>query len=157
MFDSYSLLSLAPIVREVFDVKNVITWDKVNLGMGHYFRRRHELILFATKGHRKLSRRDLSDVWAVKRIHKASYQKPVEVFRRMLLGSTEPGFVVCDPFVGSGSAAIAALSMNCSFVGADISKTAVVMAIDRCEGYLRQGSDPLEPSGARHPSWPKPP
>lgn len=35
MFDSYSLLTLAPLVREYFDVKNLITWDKVNIGMGH--------------------------------------------------------------------------------------------------------------------------
>src|SRR5690348_5876596 len=37
MFDSYSMLSLAPLVRDVFDVKNVLVWDKVNMGMGHYF------------------------------------------------------------------------------------------------------------------------
>jgi site-specific DNA-methyltransferase (adenine-specific) len=34
MFDSYSLLSLAKIVREVFEVKNVICWDKANIGLG---------------------------------------------------------------------------------------------------------------------------
>src|SRR5207302_9112438 len=108
MFDSFSLLSLGAVVREVFDVKNVLVWDKVNLGMGHYFRRRHEHVLFATKGRRRLSRRDLPDVWRVKRIHRAAYptQKPVEVFSMMLAGSTEPGFVVCDPFAGAGSAAI---------------------------------------------------
>ncbi len=33
MFDSYSLLTLAPLVREYFDVKNLITWDKVNIEM----------------------------------------------------------------------------------------------------------------------------
>jgi site-specific DNA-methyltransferase (adenine-specific) len=71
MFDSFSLLSLGAVVREVFDVKNVLVWDKVNLGMGHYFRRRHEHVLFATKGHRKLSRRDLPDVWAIKRLTRA--------------------------------------------------------------------------------------
>ncbi len=119
MFDSFSLLSLGAVVREVFDVKNVLVWDKVNLGMGHYFRRRHEHVIFATKGHRRLSRRDLPDVWSVKRLTRAPYptQKPVALFERMLAGSAEPGFVVCDPFVGSGSAAIAALRNGCSFVG----------------------------------------
>ncbi len=29
MFDSYSLLSLAPIVRKIFDVKNILCWDCV--------------------------------------------------------------------------------------------------------------------------------
>jgi site-specific DNA-methyltransferase (adenine-specific) len=149
MFDSFSLLSLGAVVREVFDVKNVLVWDKVNLGMGHYFRRRHEHVLFATKGRRRLSRRDLPDVWAIKRLTRAPYptQKPVALFERMLAGSAEPGFVVCDPFVGSGSAAIAALRNGCRFVGADIADRAVTMARARCAAYLAEGVDPLEPAG----------
>ncbi|HZU75705.1 MAG TPA: DNA methyltransferase, partial [Dehalococcoidia bacterium] len=71
MFDSYSLLSLGALMRERFDVKCVIVWDKVHLGMGHYFRRQHETIVFATKGRRKLSRRDLTDVWSVPRLRRA--------------------------------------------------------------------------------------
>ncbi|TMC98941.1 MAG: site-specific DNA-methyltransferase [Chloroflexi bacterium] len=149
MFDSFSLLSLGAVVREVFDVKNVLVWDKVNLGMGHYFRRRHEHVLFATKGHRKLSRRDLPDVWAIKRLTRAPYptQKPVALFERMLAGSAEPGFTVCDPFVGSGSAAIAALRSGCDFVGADIASRAVEMARMRCATFAAHGIDPLEPAG----------
>lgn len=146
MFDSFSLLSLGHVVREVFDVKNLIVWDKVNIGMGHYFRRQHENIMFATKGKRKLNRKDLSDVWAIKRLYRAAYptQKPVAVFARMLTGSVEPGMTVCDPFVGSGSAAIAALGAGCTFVGSDSSKRAVEMAVHRCETYLATGMDPLE-------------
>ena len=119
MFDSFSLLSLGHLVREVFNVKNLIVWDKVNLGMGHYFRRRHETIVFACKGKRRLSRRDLTDVWAIKRMHKADYptQKPVELFAKMLEGSVEPGMTVCDPFCGSGSSALATLRAGCNFVG----------------------------------------
>ncbi|MBI3909603.1 MAG: site-specific DNA-methyltransferase [Armatimonadetes bacterium] len=150
MFDSFSLLTLGPIVREVFDVKNIIIWDKVNLGMGHYFRRRHEHIIFATKGKRKLLTRDLPDVWRIKRLHRAPYptQKPVELFEAMLAGSVEPGFIVCDPFVGSGSSAIAAFRQCCSFVGADVSERAVRMARTRCERFLSSGIDIYQPSSA---------
>jgi site-specific DNA-methyltransferase (adenine-specific) len=150
MFDSFSLLSLGPIVRDVFNVKNLIVWDKVNLGMGHYFRRRHETVIFASKGRRKLSRRDLPDVWPIKRIHRAAYptQKPVTLFSAMLEGSVEPGFVVCDPFTGSGSSAVAALALGCSFLGADVSPVAVELATDRCRAFLATGQDPLEPSRA---------
>ncbi|MBV9101463.1 MAG: site-specific DNA-methyltransferase [Candidatus Dormibacteraeota bacterium] len=148
MFDSFSLLSLGALVRDFFDVKCVIVWDKVHLGMGHYFRRRHEHIVFATKGRRKLSRRDLQDVWSVSRLRRAAYptQKPVELFERMLEGSAEPGFMVCDPFCGSGSAAIAALRHGCDFVGADIAPGAVEMARARCAAWSATGSDPLEPA-----------
>ena len=147
MFDSFSLLTLAPLVREHFAVKNLIVWDKVNLGMGHHFRRRHELVLFATKGRRPLSRRDLPDVWRIKRLSRAPYptQKPVELFENMLAGSVEPGFVVCDPFMGSGSSSIAALKRGCGFVGCDLSETAVKMTRARVDAFLRKGIDPLQP------------
>jgi site-specific DNA-methyltransferase (adenine-specific) len=151
MFDSYSLLSLGALVRDCFDVKNVIVWDKVNLGMGHYFRRRHELIVFATKGRRKIARRDIPDIWRFPRIHPARYptQKPVELFEAMLAGSVEPGDVVCDPFVGSGSSGVAALRRGCSFIGCDLSERAVEFSLARLEEFRATGRDPAQPKAAR--------
>lgn len=150
MFDPYSLLSLGQLVREYFDVKSLIVWDKVKLGMGHYFRRRHELIVFATKGYRKLSRRDIPDVWRIRRIHPAAYptQKPVELFEAMLRGSATPGAVVCDPFVGSGSSAIAALKRGCQFVGCDVSPKAIEFCRQRIATFLETGRDPAQPTSA---------
>ena len=142
MFDSYSLLSLGHVVRNVFDVKNIIVWDKVvNIGMGHYFRRRSELIVFASKGKRPVSRRDIPDIWRIKRVHRAPYptQKPVELFQAMIGASklpTESDFLVCDPFVGSGSAAIAALRLGASFIGCDVSAQAVDTARERCRATI---------------------
>jgi len=146
MFDSFSMLSLAPLVREVFSVKNVLVWDKVNMGMGHYFRRRHELILFASKGHRKLRTKDRPDVIVAKRIYRAPYptQKPVAVFDAMVEPSVEPGFVVCDPFVGAGASAIAALKANCTFIGADLSSRAAAITKWRSATFLETGEDPME-------------
>jgi site-specific DNA-methyltransferase (adenine-specific) len=145
MFDSFSLLSLGVLMRDRFAVKGVIVWDKVNIGMGHYFRRRHELIVFAAKGRRRLSRRDLGDVWRIQRIHRAAYptQKPVELFARMLSGSVEPGMTVCDPFCGSGSSAVAALAAGCDFVGGDVSTAAVDLARRRCTTWETTGRDLL--------------
>lgn len=146
MFDSFSLLSLGHLMREVFAVKNLIVWDKVNLGMGHYFRRRHETIVFATKGRRKLSRRDLPDVWSIKRIHRGVYptQKPVALFSRMLAGSAQPGMTVCDPFVGSGASAVAAVLAGCEAVTADIDARAVALARARCGSVAGGDPDPGE-------------
>ena len=119
MFDSFSLLTLAPIAREIFEVKNLLCWDKANIGLGHYFRRRHEFILFASKGKRPLNSKNIPDVWKIKRVNASQYptQKPTEVFELMLKGSAEKDFVVCDPFLGSGSSAIAAIKSNCKFLG----------------------------------------
>jgi len=147
MFDSYSLLSLGGIVRNYFDVKNLITWDKINIGMGHYYRRRHEYILFGTNGNtRKIRNRSFPDVWRFKRIHNSKYptQKPVEVFQAMIHASAEDNFTVCDPFLGSGSSAIASIKNNCKFIGCDISEKSMEISKNRIEQYLNNKTDILQ-------------
>lgn len=147
MFDSFSLLSLAPLLRQYFDVKNVIVWDKINVGMGHYFRRQHEFIVFGTNGNkRKLRNQSFPDVWKVKRIHNAKYptQKPVEVFDIMLSASGNDDMTVCDPFLGSGSAAIAAIKAGYNFIGCDISDKAFDTASKRIQTFISTGEDILQ-------------
>lgn len=143
MFDSFSLLSLAHIAREVFEVKNVLCWDKANIGLGHYFRRRHEFILFASKGKRPLNSKNIPDVWKIKRVTASSYptQKPTEVFELMLKGSAEKDFVVCDPFLGSGSSAIAAIKSDCKFLGCDISEKSMSVSKERIQQFLKTKTD----------------
>lgn len=143
MFDSYSLLTLGPIARNIFEVKNLLCWDKANIGLGHYFRRRHEFILFASKGKRPLNSKNIPDVWKIKRVVGAQYptQKPTEVYELMLKGSAEKDYVVCDPFLGSGSAAIAAIKGNCKFIGCDISNKSVEYSKGRIEHFLKEKKD----------------
>ena len=149
MFDAFSMLSLASTVRAAFEVKNIVTWDKVHLGMGHHFRRQSEFIVFASKGRRALARRDIPDIWRIKRLHRAHYptQKPVELFEAMIASSktaADTRFTVCDPFAGSGSAAIAALRQGADFIGCDVSAKAVELARARIDGYLASGVDALQ-------------
>lgn len=148
MFDSFSLLSLGGFVRDFFDVKNLITWDKVNIGMGHYFRRRHEYVIFATnKNTRKIKNRRFPDVWRFKRIHQAKYptQKPVELFQAMIHASAEEGFTICDPFLGSGSSAIAAIKNRCNFIGCDIAERSLELSSERVKQFIECGLDIAQP------------
>ncbi len=146
MFDSFSLLTLSPLVRQIFDVKNILVWDKLNIGLGHYFRRRHEFILFASKGKRPLNSKNIPDIWRVKRITQAKYptQKPTELFELMLAGSAEKDFVICDPFLGSGSSAIASLKRGCKFIGCDIAATSIEIARKRIETFITWNFDNLQ-------------
>jgi site-specific DNA-methyltransferase (adenine-specific) len=156
MFDSYSMLSLGPIFRTVFNLKNVLTWDKVAIGMGHYFRRRSEFILFGSKGKKPVPRRDIPDIWQIKRIHNSKYptQKPVEVFQAMVGSSFRKGerFVACDPFMGSGSSAIATLAAGGTFLGSDVSLRAYELTDQRISQYLASGEDCLQPNSALVPN-----
>jgi len=158
MFDPYSLLTLAPLVREFFAVKNLVTWDKVAMGMGHYHRRRSEFILFGCKGKRKLSSRAIPDVWRIRRLHRAGYptQKPVELFEAMIAASVHAedfsggvsDFLVCDPFMGVGTCAVAAMRQGVQFVGCDVSREAVELARRRVESWAERRRDPLQEKAA---------
>ncbi len=59
-------------------------------------------------------------------------QKPLEVMRRCIAPVTNPGHVVLDPFMGSGSTGVAALRMGRSFIG-----------IERDESYFKAAADRL--------------
>ena len=144
MFDSYSLITLAGVFREIFNLKNIITWDKVNIGMGHYFRRRSEFILFGCKGKKPVTSRRIPDIWEIPRIHKSQYptEKPVKLFEAMIKSSKlddEKKFKICDPFFGSGSSIIASLSNNCSFIGCDISEKAFKISKERINEFYKNG------------------
>ena len=143
MFDSFSLLTLGNTLRDFFNVKNIITWDKVNMGMGHNFRRRHEFIVYMTKSKAKLNSKSFPDVWRIKRVHGATYptQKPTEIFEIMLAASAKKGDVICDPFTGSSSAAIAAINKGCKFIGSDISEKACSLSSERIKVYIETGMD----------------
>lgn len=51
--------------------------------------------------------------------------------------------IVLDPFVGSGSACIAALKANRHYVGYDINKDYVKLAETRIKQYIENHSAPL--------------
>ena len=152
MFDSFSMITLGPVFRSVFNLKNILTWDKTAIGMGHYFRRRSEFILFGSKGKRPLTRRDIPDIWKIKRIHNSAYptQKPVEVFKAMIASSFVgvKSFVVCDPFAGSGSSGIAAISLGGKYLGNDISSRAVDLISHRLDVFVMEGKDILQTKSA---------
>lgn len=56
---------------------------------------------------------------------------PVELPRRLIQLYTKPGDVVLDPFMGSGSTAVAALELCRAYVGYDVSEAYCQMARER--------------------------
>ncbi len=56
---------------------------------------------------------------------------PVDLPKWFIRLFTQPGDVVLDPFVGSGTTAVAALQLSRSFVGVELSPENVVTATDR--------------------------
>ena len=99
-----------------------VVWDKGQIGMGRGFRRRHELILicineFFEWNNWAPSVLEFKPVRSQDRIHPA--EKPVPLFMKLLL-LVSPSGIVCDPFIGSGSVAVAAKLVGHNFIGFEL-------------------------------------
>lgn len=94
------------------------------------------------------------DVWSVSRLHRQHAeredhptQKPLEVVERMVLASCPAGGTVLDPFMGSGTAAVAAVAHGRNFVGFELNpdyfaivKKRVARALGSSKGARREMS-----------------
>lgn len=117
---------------ELFLLANGVVTHNCKIGMGYHYRARYECILFFEKGKRKLNDLGVADIIAQPRIS-GGYpaEKPPAVSSVLIKQSTEPGQLVIDPFMGSGSVGVAALSVGRSFYGNDLCDEAVQIARDR--------------------------
>jgi site-specific DNA-methyltransferase (adenine-specific) len=111
-----------------------LVWDKKKIGMGYHYRSRYEFILFFEKGKRKLNDLAIPDVIECPRIYNGyPTEKPVEVNEILVRQSSQPDELVVDPFMGSGSTAIAASRSGRNFAGTDVCAEAVTVCRDRLE------------------------
>jgi len=60
-------------------------------------------------------------------------QKPLALLERVIAATTDPGAVVIDPFVGSGTTAVAAQRLGRCFVAGDSSRQAIEVTCARLE------------------------
>ena len=133
--------------RAGFKFWKPLVWDKRTIGMGYHYRARYELILFFEKGKRRLNDLGIADIIEVPRI-RGGYpaEKPVEVAAVLINQSSQPGEVVVDPFMGSGSVGVAAVRLGRRFIGNDLNPEAVQISARR----LREAgaSGPAPPSSS---------
>lgn len=73
-------------------------------------------------------------------------QKPVELLERIVRASTNPGDLVLNRFVGSGTTAVAATNSGRRFVGGDINLGAVNLTVQRASAALSSRSSIVDGS-----------
>src|SRR5262249_16375144 len=63
-----------------------------------------------------------SDVWRINRAQSNGHNAPfpLELAEAVILAWSKPGDLVCDPYLGSGTTALAARKLERRFVGAEI-------------------------------------
>jgi site-specific DNA-methyltransferase (adenine-specific) len=113
-----------------FSVVNHLIW-KYQFGV--FTKRKyvtsHYHILFAVKDPKRYTFNKVEhypeDVWVINREYWTGRQKtptklPLEIVRRILRFSSNPGDIVLDPFIGSGTVAVAAREMGRHYLGFEI-------------------------------------
>ena len=123
------------------------------MGMGYHYRAQYEFILFLEKGNKpwnpceqktfhgtkQLKTKSISDIFPFQRIkRKDAYptEKPVELMKVLIENSSNELDLIIDPFLGSGSVAIASSELNRNFHGCDISQS----AIDYCNNRIKKSN-----------------
>ncbi len=135
------------VFERYFTFKNWLIWDKKNHTAGDLdgaYGKQCEFILFGHKGRRPLQRGRPSSLIAFPKIDSTDMlhvsQKPLPLISFLIENSTKPGEIVCDPFIGSGTTAIASVKLGRSFVGYENDDANYKIAIARIERELAQGS-----------------
>lgn len=134
--------SLPVVMRGAIDaglpVASALVWDKQWIGPGGPvgLRPSYEMCALIPMPGFSIEDRSIPDVWQ----HKVgSYkpnghpaEKPVPLFRRIMeVSGVEPGDLVVDPFLGSGTAALAARDLGARFIGIEHERRWIDLARDR--------------------------
>lgn len=145
--DATTMFVAKPLAEQAgFRFWKPLIWDKVLIGMGYHYRARYECILFFEKGKRKLTNLGQADIITAKRVRRGyPAEKPSDVSRVLVRQSSSVGQMVADPFMGSGSVGMAAVSEGRHFIGNDICEEAVDITSNRLRetGALATDTLPL--------------
>lgn len=137
-----------------YKILNDITWVKPNPPPNlscRYFTHAAETLIWAAKNpaskhlfhYQKMREvaggKQMRSVWEriyppntpEKEFGKHPTQKPVELLKRILLANSNPGDLILDPFVGSGTTGVAALQMGRRFIGLDLEPQYINLAAKR--------------------------
>ena len=123
-------------ILEGWPVRQVIIWDRcggINFNPG-YFLPTYQVIYLIPKGDFRLAEGawNLKDVWRIPPEHDNPHPAPFPVaVAQRCIGATTAG-VILDPFLGSGTTAVAAMRAGRDWVG-----------IEQSERYVRQTHDRL--------------
>lgn len=120
--------SLPVVMRAALDatlpITSLLVWDKEWIGPGgkQGLRPSYELVALLAQPDFAVPNRGTSDLWRHKvgshKPHGHPAEKPVGLVRRILTtAEVPPGTLVVDPFMGSGTTALAATTLGLRFVG----------------------------------------
>ena len=149
MCDPETAFVAKPLAEEAgFRFWKPLVWDKATIGMGYHYRSRYEFVLFFEKGKRRLANLGIADVLQIPRVRNGyPAEKPAALSEILIQQSCDPGALVVDPFMGSGSVGAAALRTGRRFAGNDLSEGAVAHTRARLEAIAAELAKPAALAG----------
>jgi DNA modification methylase len=124
---------------------DTIIWSKDHFVLGRAdYQRGYEPIWYGWRegaAHRWCGERDQSDVWQIARPVEAPLHpvmKPLAVMERAIANSSQPGDLVLDAFLGSGSTLIACERTARRCAGLELDPRYVDVAVARWEAFSGQ-------------------
>ena len=126
--------------EKYFTIKNILVWEKNNTSMGDLsadFAPKVEFIIFLQKG-RKLINGDRSpNIFKFARTQNKYHptEKPIMLMEHLIKKFSNENDVVLDPFMGSGTTAIASRNLNRKFIGIELDKKYFDTVNHRLEDY----------------------
>jgi len=129
---------------------DIITWHKSNPvpACGNKYLSDTEYIIFMRgKGARIYGSYETKRKWYVTKTNKKDKElyghptcKPVDIVKNFIINSSQEGGLVCDPFMGSGTTAIAAIRERRNYIGFEMNTDYWQKANERIQNELIQGS-----------------
>lgn len=126
MINSTNFLNLCMEIEKVgFKIHNFLIWEKNNCTPSQFYMKNCEYVIFCRKGKAKY----INNIGGSKTVHKINNiignknhptEKPVELMSFYINNSTKINDIILDPFMGSGSTGVAAISSGRGFIGAEI-------------------------------------
>jgi len=137
---------IKPLVEGVMNVKNVLVWDKGSMGIGdleNNWGYSHEFCIFATLGDRATPLSDATrNVLEHGRPNRTDYEhptmKPVPLMSQLVTTATSEGGTILDPFMGSGTTAVAAIQNDRNYVGFELDEDNYRNVIERRIGEAKR-------------------
>lgn len=136
-YDLWKITPLAEaLTRAGFKMIRLVMWEKTNPvplnSKRSYLSNSREIAVYCVKGGKPTFHGEYDNgiykypIPREKRFHPT--QKPIKLFRDLVLKHSNPGDLIVDPFLGSGTTAVAALNEKRRFAGCEIDKSYVIKA-----------------------------
>ena len=110
---------------------DMITWNKLKMGMGYRTRRQSEYLVVLQKEPLRAKQtwkiHNIPDVWSERVEKNHPHSKPVKLQKELIMAVTNKGDVVVDPAAGGYSVLKACRASNRRFLGCDLLKPTGVL------------------------------